>query len=101
MGAGSMMNEMGRIPRPQAGQISGNPSAIRASSLAHAMPDVSWERFSGPARGLAKWPRWPRLAGIPNRQGCHERPQGMIRRDRAVIAMPMPSRWRHQIRKAI
>ena len=46
MGAGSVMNEMSRMSPPQAGHISGNASAIRASSFAHAMRDVSWDRFS-------------------------------------------------------
>jgi len=46
MGAGSVMNEMSRMSPPQAGHSSGNASAIRASSFAHAMRDVSWDRFS-------------------------------------------------------
>jgi len=43
------MKAMSRMSPPQAGQTSGNASAIRASSLAHAMREVSWESFSGAA----------------------------------------------------
>ena len=41
----SSLKEMRRMSPPQAGHTTGNSSAIRASSLAQAMREVSWERF--------------------------------------------------------
>ena len=65
MGAGSVMNEMSRMSPPQAGHSSGNASAIRASSFAHAMRDVSWDRFSvsvsAPPAGWLSGPAGPGL----------------------------------------
>ena len=51
IGAGSVMKAMSRTSPPQAGHWSGKSSAIRATSLAHEIREVSWERgWSFPAR---------------------------------------------------
>ncbi len=46
IGPGSVMMAMSPISPPHAGHATGNASAIRARSLAHAMREVSWERVA-------------------------------------------------------
>ncbi len=56
-----MMNAMSRMSPLQAGQTSGNASTIRASSLAHAMREVSWDRGLSVcvSAGCPACPGWP------------------------------------------
>ncbi len=109
-GAGSVMNEMRRMSPPQAGHASGNASAIRGEEFGPRDPGGVVETLLrlgvGRASGLTRLPQLTgrlaqRLPGIPDRQRRHEWPQRMIRRKHPVIPMPVSSRWRHQVRKAI
>jgi hypothetical protein len=58
--------------------------------------DGELARLAPRARRLAR-----QLPGVTKRQRRHESPQRMIRREHAVIPVPVLSWWWHQIRKTI
>ncbi len=107
MGVGSWMNAMSRMSPPHPGHSSGNSSPTRAISFAQAILEASCER--GFSRELQQpsaacpSPACPPVAALlclptfafgQRRDGP---PQRVIRRENAVLPVPVFSRWRHEI----